>query len=273
MKIKITEGMLIAFFPVFAFLSALAFEMGYADTFDYSHDLIDVDLKLMLAAMTAIVLFFAPLFIYCYGFVWAARRGSLGARVIALQMLLPLPLLVVWYMTGFQSRLTAMALLGAILTWLIPLARFCWLWLRHGFADAVEKLARSQGVKDKPTYPLKAPHIVWYDKIFALFMLAVFVLMLAVMARGVGSFVAHNKSSFSTFFSEGKEYAILSAYADRFVVSGVVDGAFDGNVYVFAKNSERLVNVKAKRYENFLGRVEALKESKAAMPPPAPGRQ
>lgn len=272
MKIKITEGMLIAFFPVFAFLSALAFEMGYADTFDYSHELIDVDLKLMLSAMTAIVLVLAPLLIYCYCFALAARRGSLGARVVALQMLLPLPMLVAWYMTGFQSHAIALAIFGAILTWLVPLARFCWLWWRHGFAEAVERIARSQGVKAKPIYPLKSPQIAWYDKIFALFMLAVFVLILAVMARGVGSFVAHNKSRFSAFISEGKEYAILSAYGDRFVVGGVADGAFDGNVYVFAKNSDRLVNVKAKRYNNFLSRVEALKESKAAMPPPAPGR-
>lgn len=271
MKLRITEGMAIAFFPVIGFASALMFEMGYADAFDYSYELIDVDLKLMIFAMLWIALILAPFFAYCCFFIWAARRGGLGARLIAFQMVLPLPMLVGWYISGFQSHYFAMATIAALCTWIWPLAKFLYWWLRHNLVSAIEKLARSEGVQDKPLHPLKSDKISWYDRVFSIFMLAVLVSVLAVMARGAGSFVAHKKSGFSSFLSDGKEYAILSAYADRFVVGGVDGGMFDGNVYVFAKNSERLVNLRKKHYVKFLSRFEMSKESRAAMPPPALG--
>lgn len=259
MKFRVTEGLAIAFFPVIAFASALIFEIGYADAFDYSYEFIDVDLKLTIFAMFWICLILAPFFAYCCFFLWAARRGGLGARLIAFQMVLPLPMLVGWYMTGFQSHYFAIGTAVTFLIWIIPLARFSYFWLRYDLSGAIEKLARSDGIQAEPRHPLKSDELAWYDKIFSVVFLVVIILILAVMARGAGSFVAYSKSGFPSFFSDGKEYAILSAYADRFVVGGVTDGKFDGNVYIFAKNSERLVNVRKKYYDNFLSRFEVQK--------------
>lgn len=255
MSFRVSEGMALASFPVFGFIAALLFEMGYADAFGYSYDLIDIDLKLTLAAMAVIALIFTPLFIYCWFMLWAARRGGVLGKLAAIQMAMPLPMLIMWYMTGFQSRNLAIGLMVAALVALLPLIKLGYLCLRHDLPMALGIMAASQQINAGAGKGADR-QVAWYDKVFAIFMLALCAVVLVVMTYGVGSFFAYNKSRFSMFISEGKEYVILSAYADRFVVGGITGKVFNGNVYVFAKNSERLINVRKKRYDSFWSRLE-----------------
>lgn len=256
MKFKMTEGIVIAAFPVFGFISALMFEMGYADAFGYSHELIDIDLKLTLVAMALIALVLAPLVIYCWAFWWSASRGGAGGRLVSFQMILPLPMLICWYMTGFQSANLAVGLGISVFIAMLPLIKLAYLCLRHDFSMALDIMVAAQRLRAKPEKKAGGSNVAWYEKAFAVLLLSVCVIALALMARGVGSLVAHNKSAFSMFVSDSKEYVILSAYADRFVVGGIANNAFDGNIYVFAKNSERLINIRVKRYDNFWRQFE-----------------
>ncbi len=252
MSILFREGVMLAVAPVIAFGVALMFETGYADAFGISHELIDVDLRGMIISAIVVLFAFIP-FISCTYFLF--HLGTRRERIIrwwAIQLMMVLPMLISIYVSGFTSYLAYAGLGLALAFGSIAVMNVAWRARKIGWKEAFEKAADSEGIKEfSGQRPASKPPRIW-DKLLACIIVLFLFTVLALMIQGVGKGVAKFKSAYPTFTMDGKPYAILSGYGDRFVLGGIEDNSFDGNISVVPKNSEKLTNISVKRYDNFL---------------------
>jgi hypothetical protein len=90
------------------------------------------------------------------------------------------------------------------------------------------------------------------DKVIGYFVVLLILTLLGLMARGIGSGVAHWKNTYQTFILDGEEVAILSLYGDQIIVGGVTGDQFNTRLTILAKDSGKLVDLKEAHFENFL---------------------
>lgn len=246
------EAVVLSAIPIFSFVFALAFELGYADAFGYSISFVDIDLKITVVALFVVFIIMYPLFMYVEALYRLGTSAKITSRYLAIQLVMPFPLLLSCFISAFSS-VTVNILLG--LTSLLALsvgASYLLKVPKHGWLGAWELAAKNGGVKEfSGDRPESGPANI-VDKIFAkLFLVVVLVVFLSVI-RGVGSTVAHLKTSYDIFDLDGNSVAILAGYGDRLVLGSYSGNQFDGKVFILSKSSEKLNGVSRVVFQKFL---------------------
>ncbi|WIN05189.1 MULTISPECIES: hypothetical protein [Pseudomonas] len=246
------EGFLLALLSIASFWVCYMYETGYADTFGISHELIDVDLKAMVIGIAVVVLSLVPLVGYCYVMFKLGSTKSRHSRWFAIKMVMPLPMLMCLYVSGFTSLLIWVGLAFAVFFSTISVIVVAIKARKIGWMNALAAAADSEGIQERngERTPSGDPTI-WHG-FFGLVMAFFMVVMVSLIIRGVGIGVANTKVAYPSFTMDGKVYAVLSNYGDRFVLGGVDEGHYNGNTYVIPKNSDKIINLKLVRYKGFL---------------------
>lgn len=252
MRFEFKEGVLLALLPVVAFYAAWMYEMGYADVFGISRELIDVDLKMMIPALLAVSASFVPFCLYGYLLFCLGTNRRKEVRWWALKLLMPLPLIPLVYMSGFtkSSFYPAAALASGV--FVVSLVSVSLRARKIGWRQAILAAAEAEGIKEFGESHQQVRHPKIWDKLIAIAVILFLIMIFSVMIGGVGKAVARLRTGYSSFEADGKSYVILAGYGDRFVLGGVKDGKFDKTTYVIPKNSEKLVDVKFTRYLDFI---------------------
>ncbi|WP_156329650.1 hypothetical protein VUG52_16870 [Pseudomonas sp. LH21] len=252
MRFEFKEGVMLALLPVIAFYMAWMYEIGYADELGISRELIDVDLKMMLPALMFVFLAFVPLCLYGYLLFNLGTNRRREVRWWAIKLLMPAPLLIGVYTTGFSKIATYIAVGFTVGLMFISLLSVAFKAIKVGWSSAMAAAADAEGIRDiDGSRPSSRPAKFW-DKLVAVSVMCFVVLVFSSMTVGVGKAAARFKTSYSSFEMDGKEYVILAGYGDRFVLGGVKDGQFNKVTAVIPKNSEKLINVKRSSYERFM---------------------
>lgn len=246
------EGFLLAVLSVTAFCVSYMFEIGYADAFGISHELIDIDLKAMVAAVAAVLLSLIPLVGYCYVMFRLGTEKSRHTRWFAIRMVMPLPMLFSVYLTGFTSLFVWASLLFAVFFSGVSIVLVALKARKVGWLQALTTAADSEGIKEFNGQRETSGQPTVWDKLLGVLMVVFLFVVISLSVRGIGMGSAHIKSAYPSLEMEGKTYVVLANYGDRFVLGGVGDGQYDGNTYVIPKNSEKIINLKLVRYDSFL---------------------
>jgi hypothetical protein len=252
MSLIFREGVVLALAPVAAFWAALMFENGYADVFGISHELIDIDLRTMLISIFLVAAAFVPFMAFCFLLFDLGSRKEKELRWWAIQLLMILPMLICVYIGSFQSIMSYFGLGLAVIFCVIAVVRVAWKARKIGWDAALSLSADAEGIKEYGTPRAKSGDPKIWDKMLGCLMVLFILAVFGFMITGVGGVVARIKSAYPTFDLDQKKVVILSGYGDRFVLGGVKDDRFDGITLVLPKNSEKLINVKNVRYENFI---------------------
>ncbi|GFZ70607.1 hypothetical protein PSE10C_13490 [Pseudomonas amygdali pv. eriobotryae] len=246
------EGFLLAVLSIAAFWVSYMFETGYADAFGISHELIDIDLKTMVVAIAAVLFSFIPLIGYCYVMIKLGTKKSRHTRWFAIKMVLPFPMLLSLYLTGFTSVFVWSSLALTIFFSCVSVVVVAFKARKIGWYQALATAADSEGIKEiSGQRELSGQSTIW-DKLLGVVMVFFLFTVISLCVRGVGVGSAYIKNSYPSFGMDGKTYAILANYGDRFVLGGVDNGHYDFNTYVIPKNSEKIINLKLVRYSDFL---------------------
>lgn len=251
MSLIFREGVVLSVAPVVAYVTAWMFEIGYAEAFGISFELIEVDLKAILISLLICLVTLLPflaftcLFLYM-GFVNRNRRS----RWWALQLMFVWFTSISLYITSFYSLFAWAGWILSLFFLAIAFLRVAWMARRVGWDEAFSKAADGENIRNfDGVQPETNAPTVWQTlkSVVAVFGI---VLIVCLMIKGVGGRAAMFKTAFPTFAMEGKSYVVLAGYGDRFVLGGIADGHFDGNTSVLPKNSEKIVNLKAVYYES-----------------------
>lgn len=252
MSLIFRESVILALAPVAAFWAALMFENGYADVFGISHELIDIDLRTMLVSIFLVAAAFIPFVVVCFLWFDLASRKEKELRWWAIQLMMILPMLICVYIGSFQSTLSYFGLGLAIVFLIIAVVRVAWKARKVGWGAALSMSADAEGIKEFGTPRPKSGEPKIWDKILGCLVVFFLLAILGFMITGVGSLVARIKSVYPTFEFDQKKFVILSGYGDRFVLGGINGDHFDGTTQVIPKNSEKLINVKSVKYDDFI---------------------
>lgn len=246
------EGVLLSIFPVLAFISALLFETGYADVFGFDHAFIEIDLKIMVVSIACVAIAFFPLFLYFYVFFRLASKGAKETRFLAIPMILPIPILIGLYMTGFESKIMGWLLVGSIIGGLFTFVRALVKSRKLGWKQAISEMATSQGLKDFTGPRPKGGEPTLKDEVIAYCVMLALLFGLGLMVRGIGSGLAHWKTNYQTFVLDGEEVAIIAVYGERVIAAGVTEDQFNSKISVIAKDSGKLVGLRSAYLKNFV---------------------
>lgn len=251
MSLIFREGVILSIAPVLAYVTAWMFELGYADFYGISFELVEIDLKstiisLLICLVTLLPFFaFTCLFLYL-GFLNRSRKSRWWA----------LQLMFVWfssiglYISSFDSLIAWSGLVLSLFFMAISFLRVAWMARSVGWDDAFSKAADGESIsKFEGSPPEPAPPTV-RQTLMSVIALLGSVLIACLMIKGIGGRAAMIKTAFPTFVMDGKSYVVLAGYGDRFVLGGIADGHFNGSTLVIPKNSEKIINLKAVYYED-----------------------
>ena len=246
------ESVMISVLSILSFVAAYLFECGYADAFGYAHTFIEIDLKIMVISIFCVALALFPLFLYFWVFLSFGFKREKEPRLVALKMIVPIPVLIFFYITGFESKIMKWLLIVSALLALWTFIRVVYKARKLGWKQAVSEMAIAQGLKDfeGPRPKGGEPRVI--DKIIAYCVMVLVLVAVGLMVRGVGGGVAHWKSNYQTFILDGEEVAILAAYGERVIVGGVTGDQFNTKLTVVPKDSEKLVDLKQAFFDGFL---------------------
>lgn len=251
MSLIFREGVILSIAPVVAYVTAWMFEIGYADFYGVSSELVEVDLKstiisLLVCLVTLLpFLAFTCLFLYL-GFLNRSRKSRWWA----------LQLIFVWfssiglYISSFDSLIAWTGLAFSLFFMTISFLRVAWMARSVGWDDAFSKAADGENISHFEGPPPQPVPPTVRQTLMSVTTLLGSVVIACLMIKGIGGRAAMIKTAFPTFVMDGKSYVILAGYGDRFVLGGVADGHFDGGTFVIPKNSEKIINLKAVYYEN-----------------------
>lgn len=246
------ESVIISSLSILAFVAAFLFECGYSDAFGYDYVFIEIDLKKMVISILCIAICFFPLLIYFWIFFFLGLRKEKESRLIALQMVLPIPVLIFLYISGFDSKIMNWLLALSILLAAITFIRVLFKARKLGWHEAMSQIATAEGIKEfeGPRPKGREPRVI--DKVIGFCVVLLFFVALGLMVRGIGSAVAHWKNTYQTFTLDGEEVAIIAAYGERLIVGGVVGDQFNYKLSVVPKDSEKLIGLKIAYLPEFL---------------------
>ncbi|MGG5223462.1 hypothetical protein [Pseudomonas syringae pv. coryli] len=251
MSLIFREGVLLSVAPVVAYVTAWMFEVGYAEMYGVSTDLIEIDLKAILISLAVSLVALVPFLAFCGVFLYLGFDRSRTSRWWAIQLVFFCFPTIGLYASSFNSRIAYLGLGLAVISLAISFSRVAWKARRVGWEAAFSEAADAEGIKDlSGGRPAPTPTTFLNVALGVLFFLVV-VMMFLFMVKGVGGRVAVGKEDFSTLIMDGKSYVILAGYGDRFVLGGISENKFDGNTYVIPKNSEKIVNLKNIYYRDF----------------------
>lgn len=243
---------MISTLSILSFVAAYLFECGYADAFGYAYTFIEIDLKVMIISVACLAIAFFPLVLYFWIFFSFGLKREKEPRLIALQMILPIPVLILLYVTGFDSTISRWLLFFATVLALWTFLKVVFKSRKLGWKVAMSEIAMAEGLKDFEGARPKGNEPRVIDKIIAycaiLFVLAAF----GLMVRGIGNGVAHWKTNYQVFFLNGEEVAILAAYGERIIVGGVTGDQFNSKLTIVPKDSEKIIDLKNAYFERFL---------------------
>jgi multisubunit Na+/H+ antiporter MnhF subunit len=246
------EAVLLAVLPVISFIWALLFEIGYADSFGYSYSLIEIDLKIMIVSLAASAAVLVPMAAFYILFVRLACSDLKSDRLLALELILPVVILIPCCIAGFGNKIFNVLLIGSLS---FALSKYAVIYLRalqYGWTEAVARAALFEGLTDRPpTFRVKEK-LGAKSVLTIYFVIALMLVVSGLMVRGVGTAAAHWKTGYQTFVMEGKEYAVIAAFGDLVVLGGVLEEHFNGLVSILPKNSEKLVELRGAYFKDFL---------------------
>lgn len=243
---------MISTLSIVSFIAAYLFECGYADTFGYAHVFIEIDLKKIVISMVCLVVAFFPLVLYFWVFFSFGFRKEKEHRFIAVQMILPIPVLIVLYVSGFDSSIMKWLLVFAVLLGLWTFVKVIFKARKLGWKEAMSQIAMAEGLKDFDGPRPKGEEARVLDKVIGYGVILVVLFAFGLMVRGIGVGVAHWKTNYQTFNLDGDEVAILAAYGERIIVGGVTGDKFNTKISIVPKDSQKLVDLKTAFFENFL---------------------
>lgn len=246
------EAVLLALLPVISFIWALLFEIGYADSFGYSYSFIAIDLKLMIVSLAASAAVLMPMAAFYVLFIRLACSDSKSDRLLALELIIPVVILIPCCIAGFGNKILNILLVSSLIFACSKYAVIGLSALRYGWSGAVARAALFEGLTDRaPTF--RAKEKLSTKSIFFIYIaLSATLLITGLMVRGVGNAAAHWRTGYQTFVMEGKEYAMIASYGDLVVLGGVLEEHFNGLISIVPKNSEKLVDLRSAYFEDFL---------------------
>lgn len=250
------DSVIISMLSILSFIAAYLFECGYSDAFGYSHAFIQIDLKVMVISIACLIALFFPLVMYFFIFFSLVFRREKEIRLVALPMILPIPVLILFYILGFESSILKWMLLLAVLMGLCTFLNVVYKSRSKGWKIAMSEVAAANGLKDfgGQRNAESAKEATVLDKVIGYLVVVLILAVLGLMVRGVGSGVAHWKTTYQTFILDGDEVAILSVYGDYIIVGGVTEDKFNAKLTVLAKDSGKLIDLKEADFESFLSK-------------------
>lgn len=248
------ESVIISTLSILAFVAAYLFECGYSDAFGYDYVFIVIDLKVMVISMACVTIVSFPLVLYFWVFFSLAFRQEKEQRLIAVQMIMPIPVLIFLYMSGFESTVMFWLLCIAVFLAFVTFVRVLFKARKLGWQEAMSHIATAEGIKEfeGPRPKRKEPRVI--DKVMGYCAILVILMTLGFIVRGIGSAVAHWKSNYQTFVLDGEEVAIIAAYGERIIVGGVTGDQFNTKITIVPKDSEKLIDLKSAYFTNFLSK-------------------
>ncbi len=225
-----SEGYVLAFIPILGWLAALGYERGYADYYSYPIELIEVDLKIVLLSLMAIVVYVNLIFLFLdtikrlLGSEHAFYRSLGTAGVFCL-----VPLLGA-FLLGFergQLYVLAMALASAS----------CFLYVPPLFGKEGTYIERLSNKVDEfksfaefgRQFDITRDNISIYSR-FSL--LLCFGFIFYGLCHGAGGFVAKRKMDFYLYEFQGAKYVVLASYGDLMVYSRLENDIVTENILV-----------------------------------------
>lgn len=246
------EAVLLAFLPVLSFIWALLFEIGYADSFGYSYSFIAIDLKAMIVSLAVSAAILIPIAVFYAIFVRLASSDSRSDKLFALELILPVIILIPCCIAGFGNKILNAIFFGTLI---FAVSKYCVLGLytlRFGWSEAVARTARQEGLEEMPAN-FRVRLKIGTKGVFSIYVVVAIALIVSgLMVRGVGAAAAHWKTGYQTFIMDGKEYALIAAYDDLLILGGVVEEHFDGLISILPKNSDKLENLRGAYLKGFL---------------------
>lgn len=246
------EAVLLAFLPVISFIWALLFEIGYADSFGYSYSFIAIDLKVMIVSLAVSAGILIPIGFFYILFVRLACSGSKFDRLIALELIIPVIIVIPCCIAGFGNNIFNGLLIIFLVLSLLKFACFGLYALWFGWFEAVARAAQFEGLGDLPANFRFRLELIGKNIVTVYILILVALFISGLMVRGVGTAAAHWKSGYQTFVMEGKEYALIATYDDLVILGGVVEDQYDGLVSILPKNSDKLANLRSAKLKGFL---------------------
>lgn len=251
MSLIFREGVMLSIAPVLAYVTAWMFEIGYAEFYGISFELIEIDLKATIISMLICLVTLLPflaftcLFLYL-GFLNRSRKS----RWWALQLMFVWFSSISLYISSFDSMIAWAGLVLSLFFMAISFLRVAWMARSVGWDEAFTKAADGERIRNFEGPPPKPSAPTASQTLISVTALLGSVLIACLMIKGIGGRAAMIKTAFPTLAIDGKSYVVLAGYGDRFVLGGISDGHFDGNTLVIPKNSEKIINLKAVYYES-----------------------
>lgn len=246
------ESVLLAVLPLVSFVGALLFEVGYAGEFGYSYSFISIDLKTMIVSIACSVVVLIPVFLFSIGVLRVLSDTSKEVRVLGLEFFLPVIALIGVCVTGFSSRVFIIFLISSLTFAISKYAFIILKGFKYGLKGALSRAAESEGLTDRAIVREGLRKLNLENKWIFHILLAMVLILLVFMVRGVGQGFAKWRSDYQTVNMNGGEYAILSAYGDLVVLGGVYDEQFNGVISIVPRNSERLAELRSAYLPSFL---------------------
>lgn len=248
------ETVILAVLSVLSFIAALLFEKGYADSFGYDHSFIEIDIKATVISLACIVVAFIPLFIYLYVIFDLLAKWTKESRLLGMQIAFPIPMLILLYILGFQSKIAVFGLIISLLFAFFTLSKVLWKSRKLGWKDALSNVAISNGLRDfvGPNPKAENKTSTLSDDIVNFFKILIFFIIIGFMIRGVGVGVAYSKSEYQTFILDGEEVAIIASYGEIIIVGGITEDQFDRRISIIPKNSDKIKNITKAYFKEFI---------------------
>jgi hypothetical protein len=250
MSLIFREGVILSVAPVVAYVTAWMFEIGYAEVYGISFELIEIDLKAILISLLVCLVTLLPFLVFTCFFLYLGLNRNRKGRWWALQLIFVWMSSIGLYISSFDSQIAWAGLALALLFMAVSFLRVAWMARRVGWDEAFSTAADGENIRrfDGPPAEAAAPTIK--QTLISIVAILGTLLIACLMIKGVGGRAAVIKTAFPTFVMDGKSYVVLAGYGDRFVLGGISNGHFDGNTLVIPKNSEKIINLKAVYYES-----------------------
>ncbi|KTB93680.1 hypothetical protein [Pseudomonas syringae] len=251
MSLIFREGVILSIAPVLAYVTAWMFEIGYAEFYGISFELIEVDLKAIIISMLVCLVTLLPFLAFTCLFLYlGVLKRSRKSRWWALHLTFVWFSSIILYISSFDSLIAWVGLALSLLLMAISFLRVAWMARSLGWDEAFSKAADGESIHNFEGPPPDSAAPTVRQTIMSVIALLGSVLIACLMIKGVGGRAAMIKTAFPTFVMDGKSYVVLAGYGDRFVLGGIVNGQFDENTLVIPKNSEKIINLKAVYYES-----------------------
>ncbi|OLU15310.1 hypothetical protein BVH01_15945 [Pseudomonas sp. PA1(2017)] len=255
MNIFKNDSFLLASIPIISFIGAYIFELGYANEFGYPHELIELDLKLIIISLFCSFILLVPAYAYYYTFLALFIRAEKEFRFIGASLTFSLPGVAMVYIAGmtntFMNYFVVVCLLMGAIPLILALVKHRTLDWRKAFNAEATREGYAEVTSRFDDNAIPRARDKFYAFIFLCFAGAIFLFMI----RGAGTITANMKTDYHTFYLDEKEVAIIAAYGDHLILGGVSEDMFDKSIFVISKSSDSIKDLKSARFENFLSRL------------------